>query len=405
MHKLSPILGSVVGAVAALAVSSLSAQADNIVSTIVNAPLTASGTVKDARAGINVYLQSAAAPGLEFMDPAVTGFGIAPGGRLEIEMAEGFERDWSVDLTQNAIMMVTGAPQQGLPGKAVGYTVGEGGNENTFVITPTGAQGLPAAALMSPAPGAKADPIRQRGLKVIHIGFQQSAFRNRGNRGRVEVRFLDAAGKVTQSGTAEIEFLSAPVAQVLPTNFPDKRRNHNWQRAAPGQILGQAPGTVPIALMLYDRARGLTGDELYAFKGGIAGAGVLSTQQLKAMGYDKPTEIARYNGGLIVQDSDGDGVLDPATARISGGVTGAAPAGAKGQELRSLEVNGKPVLSAATETLVPKAGKRWGGAQMRLQFTAGDTAGTYRPTLALLRDPENLGSGDGSRYTYTIVVK
>jgi hypothetical protein len=132
---------------------------------------------------------------------------------------------------------------------------------------------------------------------------------------------------------------------------------------------------------------------------------VLSTQQLKAMGYDKPAEIARYNGGLIVQDSDGDGALDPATDRIIGGVIGEAPAGAKGQELRSLEVNGKPVLSAATETLVPKAGKRWGGAQMRLQFTAGDTAGKYRPTLALLRDPENLGSGDGSRYTYTIVVE
>ena len=263
MRWVSTILGAV-GAVTALAMSSLSAQADNIVSTIVNAPLSASGTVKDARAGINVYLQSAAAPGLEFMDPEVTGFGIAPGGRLEIEMAEGFERDWSVDLTQNAIMMVTGAPQQGLPGKAVGYTVGEGGNENTFVITPTGAQGLPAATLMSPAPGAKADPIRQRGLKVIHIGFQQSAFRNRGNRGRVKVRFLDSAGSVTQKGAAEIEFLSAPVAQVLPTSFPDKRRNHNWQRAAPGQILGQAPGTVPIVLMLYGRAQGLTGDELYA---------------------------------------------------------------------------------------------------------------------------------------------
>lgn len=405
MRKVSTIFGSVVGALAAVAMSSLSAQADNIVSTIVNAPLSASGTVKDARAGINVYLQSAAAPGLEFMDPAVTGFGIAPGGRLEIEMAEGFERDWSVDLAQNAIMMVTGAPQQGLPGKAVGYTVGEGGNENTFVITPTGEQGLPAAELMSPAPGAKGDPIRQRGLKVIHIGFQQSAFYNRGNRGRVEVRFLDAAGKVTQRGDAAIEFLTAPVAQVLPTNFPDKRRNHNWQRAAPGMVLGQAPGTVPIALMLYGQAQGLTGDELYAFKGGIAGAGVLSTQQLKATGYDKPAEIARYNGGLIVQDSNGDGALDPATDRIIGGVIAKAPAGAKGQELRSLEVDGKPVLSAATETLVPKAGKRWGGAQMRLQFAAGDTAGKYRPTLALLRDPADLASGDGSRYTYTIVVE
>ena len=132
---------------------------------------------------------------------------------------------------------------------------------------------------------------------------------------------------------------------------------------------------------------------------------MLSTQQLMAMGYDKPAEIARYNGGLIVQDKDGDGALDPATDRIIGGVIGTAPAGAKGQDLRSLEIDGKPVLSAGTETLVPKAGKRWGGAQMRLQFTAGSAAGKYRPTLVLLKDPGNLSSGDGSSYTYTIVVE
>ncbi len=42
---------------------------------------------------------------------------------------------------------------------------------------------------------------------------------------------------------------------------------------------------------------------------------------------------------------------------------------------------------------------------MRLQFTAGSLAGKYRPTLVLLRDSEDLGSGDGSSYTYTIVVK
>jgi hypothetical protein len=216
---------------------------------------------------------------------------------------------------------------------------------------------------------------------------------------------VDAAGKITSRGAATIDFLATPLAQVLPTNFPDQRRNHNWQRAAPGQTLGQAPGSVAIALLLYDRAQGLTGKALYAFKQGIAGAGVLSTQQLKAMGYDKPAEIVRYNGGLIVQDQDGDGVLDPVKDRIIGGIIAKAPAGAKGQELRSLELDGKPVLSAATETLVPKAGKRWGGAQMRLQFTAGSLAGKYRPTLVLLRDFEDLGSGDGSSYTYTIVVK
>ena len=393
------------GALLALGLWAGTARADGMVSTIVNAPLSASGTVTDARVGINVYLQTPAAPGLAFMDPAVVGYGIPPGGRLEIEMAEGFERDWSVDLKQPAIMLVTGAPQQGLPGKAVGYTIAEGGNENTFVITPSGPQGLPAETLMSPAPGAKQDPIPQRGLKVIHIGFKQSAFFNRDTGGRVELRLVDGSGKVVQRGGGTVSFLPAQVPQILPTNFTDKRRNHNWQRAASGQTLGQAAGSVPITLLLYGKAAGLMGEALYGFKEGISGAGVLSTQQLKVLGYSKPAEIARYNGGLIVQDSDGDGSLDPAKDLIIGGVIAKAPAGAKGQELRSLEADGKPVLSAATETLVPKAGKRWGGAVMRLQFTAGSKPGNYRPTLALLREPGKLSSGDGSSYTYTIVVE
>ena len=42
---------------------------------------------------------------------------------------------------------------------------------------------------------------------------------------------------------------------------------------------------------------------------------------------------------------------------------------------------------------------------MQLQFTAGRKAGKYRPTLALLRDSSNPASGDGSSYTFTIVVE
>jgi hypothetical protein len=392
-------------AISALLFATTAASADGIVSTIVNAPLSATGTVKDARVGINVYLQNSAAPGIEFMDPAVVGHGIPPGGRLEVELAEGFERDWEVGLSQAAIMLVTGAPQQGLPGAEVGYQVTEGDDENVFLIQPTAEAGLPAETLQSPAPGAKLDPIPQRGLKVIHIGFQQSAFFNRGDRGRVEVRVLDRDGGVVQQGSGEVDFLGSPVAQVLPTNFPHMRRNHNWQRAKSGETLGVTEGSVPLTLMLYAQAGPGDAATLYAFKDGIAGAGVLSTQQLKAMGYSKPQAIARYNGGLILQDANGDGSLDPKVDRIIGGVIGKAPAGAKGQELRSLEQAGRPLLSQATEKVVGKPGLRWGGAMMQLQFTAGDKPGKYRPTLALLKDPAALESGDGSSFTYTIVVE
>ena len=381
------------------------ASAHGVVNSIVNAPLSAAGTVRDGRVGINVYLQSASAPGAAFMDPKVPGYGIPAGGRLEIEMGEGFERDWEVALSQAAIMLVTGTPQQGLPGEKVGYTVEAGDNDNTFRITPTTESGLSADKLMSPAPGAKLDPIPQRGIKVIHIGFQQSAFFNRGSRGEVHVRFVDGSGKAVHQGTGAIAFLGAPVAQVLPTNFTDKRRNHNWQRVEPGQILGVSAGTVPITLMMYARAKDVAPEALVKFRDGIVGAGILSTQQINAMGYEKPAALARYNGGLILRDRNGDGVLTPGSDEIIGGVIARAPAGAKGQELRSLERDGKPLLSEPTQVVAPKPGKRWGGAIMKLAFTAGNKPGLYRPTLALLKDPRNPAGGDGSKYTYTIVVE
>ena len=135
------------------------------------------------------------------------------------------------------------------------------------------------------------------------------------------------------------------------------------------------------------------------------GVGVLSTQQLKAMEFEKPAAISRYNGGLIVQDSNGDGQLDPNSDRIIGGVIGKAPAGAVGQELRSLDVHGAIDLSKPSSAYHAKFGQIFGGAVMLLQFTAGDKPGLYRPTLALLSDPNNIQSDDGSSYTFTIVVE
>lgn len=380
-------------------------RADGIVSAVVNSPLSAAGTVAGAHAGINVYLQSPEAPGIAFMDPKQPGYAIPAGGRLEIELAAGFERLWDVDLTNTAIMLVTGAPQQGLPGKKIGYTVAEGDTDKTFVIRPAAAGGLSVDDLMSPAPGARQDPIRQRGLKVIHIGFLTSAFRNSGTEGEVRVRIVDANGTAIHKGSGKLAFIKQPVAQILPTNLTDKRRNHNWQRVAPGTTLGQAPNTVPLTLMLYARAEGVAPQDLVKFKDGIVGAGVLSTQQLAAMGFAKPKSLARYTGGLIVRDANGDGKLDPATEPIIGGVIGAAPAGAKGQELRTLERDGALLLSRPAAEFAPKPGKRFGGAILQLQFTAGDKPGAYRPTLALLKDPADPAKGDGSRYVYTIVVE
>jgi hypothetical protein len=394
-----------IGAMLASLVFAANAKADGIVAKIVNSPLSAAGLVQGAHVGINIYLQSDAAKGIEFMDPNVVGYGVAAGGRVEIELADGFERDANVTLTQKTIMVVTGAPQQGMPGKAVGYKVGQGANAKTTTITPTKEAGLPAKGLMSPAKGAKNDPVRQRGIKVFHVGLVQSAFINRGKSGTIHVRFIDGAGKTLHAGSATVDFIAAPVAQIQPTNFPDKQRNHNWQSLKSGMVAGKSAGTVPIPIMLFARAPDATPAKMDKFKGGIVGAGVLSTQQLAAMKFERPVALARYNGGLIVRDANGDGRLNPKVDQIIGGVIGKAPTGAKGQELRSLNLHGAVDLSRPTSAYHAKFGRIFGGAIALLQFTAGSKPGLYRPTLALLSDPTNPASPDGSSYTYTIVVK
>jgi hypothetical protein len=372
---------------------------DGIVSKVVCSPLSAVGTVRGARMGINVYLHTPDAPDIEFMDPKVPGFAIP--GRLEIEMGDGFERIPEVPLSKESIVLVTGTPQQSIIGS---YRVDQGENDHTFVIRPTSEHGLSVDDLMTSVPGGKKDPIRQRGIKVIHIGLFQAPFRNWGERGQLCVRLYDQQDKLLHQGRGSLTFLPQPVPQIHPNNLSDERRNHNWQRIKTGDVLGHTPGTVPIALMLYDKAI-IPPQHVDNFKLGIVGAGVLSARQLQSMGYCMPKELSRYTGGLIVQDMNNNGRLDPTHDRIIGGVIEEAPTEAQGQELRTLERNGKLVLSRPTVEFDEPLGVLFGGAIMQLQFIAGNQPGKYRPTLALLRDPADLASGDGSSYTYTILVE
>ncbi len=364
------------------------AMADGMIAAIVNAPLSATGTLAGSRVGINVYLQKPGAVGADFMDPAIIGFGIPKGGRLEVELGGDFERDWQESISQSSIMLVTGAPQQGLPGKKVGYTISTGANDQTYVFTPAGDAALVADTLMSPAPGAKADAVRQRGIKVVHIGFLKSAFFNNGESGTVTVRLIDGAGKVIASGSETIKFLKTARAQILPTNFPHKRRNHNWQTVKPGEKTG-----LPLTFMLYGKSIGTDTDSNYAFRGGMEGVGfVAGSNEL-------------FKDGLLVRDSNGDGKLDAASDTIVGGVNITGPQGATGQSMYNLSKDGKAVLSIDTVKMAPKPGKRWGGSMLLLGFKAGSTIGKYRAAVSLLNKAGDVSSGKGASYTYTIVAK
>jgi hypothetical protein len=387
------LFASVIGLLAVLP----EARADGIVSAVTSAPIHPNGIVRDIRSGLNIHLQSEIVQGLDYMDPAVEGYGIPAGGALEIELVEGFQRDPAVPLDDRAILLTTGTPQQGLPAGVLGMSIKEGKNDRTFVITANGKGGLDASKLVSPAPGSAFDPIRATGIKIIHIG-RNKAFVSRGKVGRVEVRFVDGAGDVISKGQGTVEFLTEPRPQIYPTNIPHDQRNHNWQRVPVRNIVGVASNTLPMSLILYKTNEGLE-------KKGISGAGVISSRQLKEGGYKIPESLARFNGGLIIQDTDGDELLNPNVDQIIGGVSEMIPEGATGNMVLTPLVNEKPFLSVETSMFNERAAKTVGGSVMQVVYIAGDKPGKYRITFSLLEKPSDLSSDNGSSYTYTVVAE
>ena len=123
------------------------------------------------------------------------------------------------------------------------------------------------------------------------------------------------------------------------------------------------------------------------------------------MNFDVPDAMSRYDSGLILRDSNGDGKLDPRADQIIGGVSTQAPGGDTNFDVRSLVESNAPLLSQPTGVYSERAGARIGGAIMQVQFTTGVAKGKYRPTFALLLDPDDPARGDGTAYTYTVIAQ
>ena len=382
----------------------MSVYADGIVTKAVNSPLNSAGLVKDGCSALNVYLQIPEAEGIEFYNPEIPGFGIPAGGHIEIEMGGGFTRDPDIAMDARAIHMVSGTPQHGLSSQALGYQSVQGANPNIFVVSAISPDGLSAEKLLPRATVQKLDPIPNIGLKTFHIGLSTIAFTNRGERGTVAVRVVDSEGKVLASGQAQVDFWDTPLPQIHPNNFLHKGRNHNWQPVAPGETVGQTAGSVPLTFLMFEKPTG-TPEEIRESRVGIAGARILSSAQLRGMGFYLPDSMSRYDSGLILRDSNGDGKLDPRADQIIGGVSTDAPGGDTSFDVRSLVEGNAPLLSQPTGVYSERAGARIGGAIMQAQFTAGTTKGTYRPTFALHVDPDDPARGDGTAYTYTVIAR
>ena len=109
------------------------ALADGIVGSVTSAPIYPNGIVVDERSGLNINLQNDQNPGFLFMNPEVRGYGLPPGGSMEIELVSGFQRDPNVPLDSSSLLLTSGTPQQGLPGRLSGFEVQEGENNKTVL--------------------------------------------------------------------------------------------------------------------------------------------------------------------------------------------------------------------------------------------------------------------------------
>jgi len=126
---------------------------------------------------------------------------------------------------------------------------------------------------------------------------------------------------------------------------------------------------------------------------------------LAGLGLRVPPKLARFNAGLIVQDTDGDGQLDPQKDLILGGMSLKEPTGAKGSQIVSPIVKDKPFLSSHTNNFHARAGQQIGGAVMQVVYVAGDVPGVYELVFTLFQQPGNLDSPDGSTTVYSVLVE
>ena len=295
-------------------------------------------------------------------NPATPGFGMRMGESLRLALPSAFKRNTAVAVSADTdvnLVLTKGWPQ-GAVKLAGQYRIAYDEKANAMVVTAT--QDVPAEGANAP------------GIKVIHLRGRSFVNPMPGDY-PVRVDHVASDGKLLAAWQGQLKVLDdAPSARLAPTNFHlAPGVNSDFQKVAFGQVAPNALG-----LLLW----GVQGSALNDV--GIAPRDL--------------TRYPRYTGGLLVQDSNHDGKLDPATDKVVGGIIGAAPQGATGQAATSpIGANGMPVLSGQTvrhAAYPPVAG---GGKPnpglLTIQFKAGSLPGLYRPTVELI---------GGNAYQFTI---
>ena len=297
-------------------------------------------------------------------NPAIPGFAMRAGDSLRLAMPQAFKRNAQVAINAETDLnlVLTKGWAQGAVRLAGQYRVGYSEASNSIMVRAAQDIGL--------------DGANAPGIKVIHLRGRTFVNPMPGDY-PVTVSHLLGNGDTMATWTGQLKVLeAAPSARLAPTNFHlPPGTNADYQKVKAGQV---AP--YPLALLLWS-AQGAALNDV-----GIA-----------------PRDLARfprYTGGLLVQDTNHDKRLDPATDKVVGGIIGAAPQGATGQAASSpLGPDGKPVLSGEVLRNAAYPAAAGGGKPnlglLPIQFKAGDKPGLYRPTVELM-------GGDSFQFTVEV---
>ncbi|MDE2083182.1 MAG: hypothetical protein KGI90_17685 [Burkholderiales bacterium] len=297
--------------------------------------------------------------------PEVAGFGMRAGDTLRIALPEAFRRNPAVAISADTdlnLVLTKGWPQRDvrLEGQ---YRVGYDDATHSMVVTAT----------RDIAPEGANAP----GIKVIHLRGRTFINPAPGHY-PVTLTHVAANGSLLATWHGQVEVLEhEPQTRLAPSNFQlAPPLNSTFQQVAPGQVAPYALG-----LLLWG-PHGVP----------MNGVGIAP----RDLGH-----YPRYTGGLLVQDTNGDHRLDPATDKVVGGIIGAAPQGATGQAATSpVRPDGTPILSGEVlrDPAYPAAmgGGKVNPGLLTIQFKAGDKPGLYRPTVELI---------SGNAYRFTIEVE
>lgn len=295
-------------------------------------------------------------------NPKTPGISLRAGEILQLALPAALKRNAAVAIVpdKDTNLVLTKGWSQGAVALAAQYRIDFNEQANTMTVT----------ALKDIGP----DGANAPGIKVVHL------------RGRtfinpvesdypVTITKLGVDGRPLTRWQSNLKVLDiAPAARLAPTNFHvPPGANTDYQAVALGQPTPHSLGVL-----------------LWGAQGSVMnGVGVA------------PRDLARfprYTGGLLIQDTNGDKLLDPAVDKVVGGIIGAAPQGATGQAATSpVGADGKLILSGevlrSPDYPVAAGGGKPNPGLLVIQFRAGDKPGLYRPTVELL---------GGNSYQFTI---